>query len=189
MIWYLICITNSISIPKAQSGRHGKGVNCKYQFQIRRVTIGTRKCHSVPNQVGIGTRCELRVRELGTPSSSTESYCHRRPDLHSCPHFADLKMGIEGRRRDYWKKMQRKGGYKGNWQDITCTWGKGSGNRDRNLPGSHTSQDQSATKPPEKCFTWGSTNLIGCTSRNFHIPVISPGAPCYHRCWLFWLQR
>ena len=98
MIWYLICITNSISIPNAQSGRHGKGVNCKYQFQIRWVTFGARKCHSVPDQVGIGTRCELRVRELGTPSSSTESYCHRRPDLHSCPHFADLEIGVL---RDY----------------------------------------------------------------------------------------
>ena len=41
----------------------------------------------------MGTRCELRVRELGTPSSSTESYCHRLPDLHSCPHFGDLKIG------------------------------------------------------------------------------------------------
>ena len=41
----------------------------------------------------MGTRCELRVRELGTPSSSTESYCHRLPDLHSCPHLGDLKIG------------------------------------------------------------------------------------------------
>ena len=76
-----------------------KRCKLEYQFQIRWVTFGARKCHSVPDQVGIGTRWELRVRELGTPSSSTESYCHRRPDLHSCPHFADLKMGIEGRNR------------------------------------------------------------------------------------------
>ena len=75
-----------------------KRCKLEYQFQIRWVTFGARKCHSVPNQVGIGTRCELRVRELGTPSSSTESYCHRRPDLHSCPHFADLEIGVL---RDY----------------------------------------------------------------------------------------
>ena len=68
--------------------------------------------------MGIGTRCELRVRELGTPSSSTESYCHRLPDLHSCPHFGDLKIeGFNQKRRQgegiwlgFGSKMQRKGG-------------------------------------------------------------------------------
>ena len=67
----------------------------------------------------MGTRCELRVRELGTPSSSTESYCHRLPDLHSCPHFGDLKIeGVSLNRGDKGKgiwlgfgsKMQRKWG-------------------------------------------------------------------------------
>ena len=57
--------------------------------------------------------------------------------------------------------MQRRGGQR-NWQDITCTWGKGSGNQDKNLPGSHTSQDQSAAKSPE-IF-----HLIDA----YHIPVI-----------------
>ena len=34
-------------------------------------------------------------------------------------------------------------------QDLTCTWGKGSGNQGKNLPGNHTSQGQSEAKLPE----------------------------------------
>ena len=34
----------------------------------------------------------LYLRELGTPSSSTLSYCHFLPDRHSWPHLGDLQV-------------------------------------------------------------------------------------------------
>ena len=47
-----------------------------------------------------------------------------------------VKLGTKKRRVD--------------WQDITCTLGRGSGIQDKNPPGNHTSLDQSAAKHPER---------------------------------------